>query len=68
MDNKNKIAMSAYGIGIAAILVGSFFAVSIGQQAAQGNATSHNATSSAAAGNATTAGNKSNGGGIQGTK
>ncbi|MFZ0897147.1 MAG: hypothetical protein WAZ77_21815 [Candidatus Nitrosopolaris sp.] len=40
MDKKNKIAMSAYGIAITAILVGSFFAVSIVQQAAaQRNAT-----------------------------
>ena len=46
--------MSAYGIAIAAMLVGAFFAVSIVQQViAQGNATSHNATSSAAGGNAT---------------
>ena len=49
MDKKNKITMSAYGMIIAAILVGSFFAVSIVQQAiAQGNATSHNATGAAA--------------------
>ncbi|MGB7955850.1 MAG: hypothetical protein WCF23_17895 [Candidatus Nitrosopolaris sp.] len=32
MDKKNKITMSAYGIAIAAMLVGSFFAVSIVQQ------------------------------------
>ena len=82
MDKKNKITMSAYGIAIAAMLVGSFFAVSIVQQviaqgnatshnatssAAGGNATSHNATSSAAGGNATTAGNKTSGG-SQGAK
>ena len=76
--------MSAYGIAIAAMLVGSFFAVSIVQQviaqgnatshnatgaaAAAGNATRHNATSSAAAGNATAAGNKTGGSGSQGAK
>jgi hypothetical protein len=69
MDKKNKITMSAYRMVIAAILVGSFFAVSIVQQAiAQGNTTSHNATGAAAAGNATAAGNKTGGGGSQGAK
>jgi hypothetical protein len=68
MDKKNKITMSAYGIAIAAMLVGSFFAFSIVQQViAQGNATSHNATSSAASGNATTTGNKTSSG-SQGAK
>jgi len=50
MDTKNKITMSAYGIAIAAMLVDHSI---IQQVIAQGNATSHNATSSAAGGNAT---------------
>jgi hypothetical protein len=62
------MTVAAYGIVIAAILVGSFFAISTVQQAiASGNAPNHNATSSAARGNATshnatTAGNKTSGG------
>lgn len=82
MEEKNRTALAVPGIVTAAILVGSFLAISIiqyvrGQNKAtshsttgSGNTTSHNATSlGAAAGNATTdAGNKTSGGSQGGKK